>query len=941
MKKLFNLLTIALFFSFSGITTAQTDLGQTVPIEEGVKTGVLENGLTYYIKHNEEPKNRASFYIIQNVGALLEKENQNGLAHFLEHMAFNGTKNFEGKGILNTLERHGVAFGRNINAYTAYNQTVYNMSNVPSEPEGLVDTCLLILHDWSDGLLLTDEEIDMERGVIREEWRTRRNSGFRLRRQWFPVVFEESMWAERDIIGDTTVIKTHDPETLRNFYHDWYRTDLQAIAIVGDIDANEVEKQVKELFSSIKAVTNPIERPVFEIPDHEETRFVVATDEEATQSGKNIYIRHKNNDGREKSYKEHRGGYIRSLYNAMTSQRIRELLEKGEPPFISGYTRIGGLVRGYDAYSIGVTANDGEEEKALEAILTETERIKRHGFTPGELERAKKDLLSRIENQYKQRDKINNDTYCRQFASHYLTGSPINGIEDYYHFAVETMPTITLDELFERAQKWISDKNRSIVITGPENSEHLTEQKALDIFTKVENMEIAPYEDTAMGTTFINHDLKGSKVINTRRLEEFDAVEWTLENNATVVFRHADYQKDQVLFNAFSKGGSSIWDDEYVPSLSLATNFVSAYGLGDYDATTLNKMLSGINARVQPHLGTLTEELNGSSAPKDFETLMQLVYLSFEKPRFDKETHDALMSRYLGVVKNLQNEPRKIREDSLGLIWNNYHPRIRVLDTEFLEDISFDAIRDIYTDRFQDAEDFTFLIVGNIDEETAKTMSEKYIGSLTSTSRNETWIDRKIEAPEGKTEKIIPIKLTTPKTHVNIRYENDSHYNQKNQLMLNVLRGILDLRYTETVREEEGGSYGVSVNSNFSQYPSGKATLMMSFDCEPQRANELKAIIYREIDKIAENGPTADDFQKTIKNILKDREQHREHNPFWMEALYNYYFRGINTVDKENYELILENMTQNEIHKFTKTFIADANLMDVLFVPDEQENPGE
>lgn len=292
----------------------------------------------------------------------------------------------------------------------------------------------------------------------------------------------------------------------------------------------------------------------------------------------------------------------------------------------------------------------------------------------------------------------------------------------------------------------------------------------------------------------------------------------------------------------------------------------------------------------------------------------------------------------MAVVKNLQNEPKKIMEDSLRQIWNNYHPRLRVLDTEFMENISFDEIRDIYNDRFQDAEDFTFLIVGNIDEETAKSMSEKYIGSLTSTNRDETWINRNMEAPEGRTEKIIPIKLTTPKAHVNIRYEKDSEYNQKNKLMLNVLRGILNLRYTETVREEEGGSYGVSVNSSLSQYPLAKATLLMSFDCEPRRADELKAIIYREIDNIAKNGPTADDFQKTIKNILKDREQHREHNPFWMEALYDYYFRGINTVDKANYEEILENMTQKEIREFTSTLVSNADVMDVVFVPEEQVN---
>jgi zinc protease len=467
MKNNLIYLITVLFLAFPGITKAQTDLSQPVPIETGIRTGVLENGLTYYIKHNEEPKERASFYIIQNVGALLEEDHQNGLAHFLEHMAFNGTENFEGKGIINTLENYGVAFGSNINAYTSFNETVYNITNVPTNPEGLEDTCLLVLHDWSNHLLLTEEEIDLERGVITEEWRTRRNSGFRLRQKWFPVVFKGSKWTNRDVIGDTTVIKYHKPETLRDFYHNWYRTDLQAIAIVGDINVDSIENRVKDMFSPIKAVKNPPERPTFKIPDHDETYFVVATDDEATHSVINIYIRHENLDGKFKNYREFRERYIEMLYNKMAGDRISELLQKGEPPFINAYSRKGGFVRGYDIYNMGAIAKDGEEAKALERILIETERIKRYGFTAEELERAKKQVLANIENTYKQRDKIANSTYCTHFARHFLTGKPINGIEDYYMFGKETMPTITLEELSARAQKWITDKNISIALTRP------------------------------------------------------------------------------------------------------------------------------------------------------------------------------------------------------------------------------------------------------------------------------------------------------------------------------------------------------------------------------------------------------------------------------------------------------------------------------------------
>lgn len=938
MSKLFVWLAAILVTVLVQKGFAQTDLTQTVPVDPELRTGVLDNGLTYYIRHNEEPKERASFYIIQNVGALLEEDNQNGLAHFLEHMAFNGTENFEGKGILNTLEKHGVAFGRNINAYTSFNETVYNLSDVPSNHEGLVDTCLLILHDWTDYLSLTDDEIDAERGVITEEWRTRRTASFRLRNQWFPVVFKGSKWAVRDVIGDTTVIRYHKPETLRKFYHDWYRTDLQAIAIVGDIDVDQVEAKVKELFSPVKAVENEKPRPTFTIPHHDETYFVLATDPEASQSQINIYIPEANKDGQKKTLADLREHYLTSLYNTMSSFRIRELLQKGTPPFVTGSSSKGGFVRGYDAYSISVIANPNEEAKALEAIMTETERIRRYGFLESELERAKVNFLTSLESQYKQRDKIRNDSYCREYAGNYTTNEPIPGIEFEYEFAKKELPTITVEEVAAKAKEWIKKDNRTIVITGPsEGVTHLTEKEAKDIIAKVENMDIKPYVDTAASASLISDDLKGSKVVSTRKLDDFDAVEWTLANNVKVIYRHADYEKDNVALSAFSLGGTSLLGNADIPSAEMASTFINAYGVGDFDAITLQKMLTGKKVSLNPQIGDLTEGFSGSSTPKDFETMMQLVYLYFQKPRFDQEAHDALMSRYLAYVANMEKDPRKIMQDSLTHIVTNYNPRVRTLSTQYLKDVSFADIEKIYKDRIQDAGDFTFFIVGNIDEETAKTMAEKYLGSLTDTPREETWKDDGVENPEGKTEKVIPIALKTPKANVNVRYVEELDYSMKNALLMQVLEGILDLRYTETVREDEGGTYGVGIRGSVSQFPESKATLRIAFDCDPARADKLKAIIFREIDKIIADGPTAVDFDKTIKNMLKDREQSKEHNSYWLTSLYNYYYKGINTADPANYEDILNKMTQKEVQHFAKKFFSKADLMDIVFVPKTQE----
>ncbi|MCF8359019.1 MAG: insulinase family protein [Prolixibacteraceae bacterium] len=934
MNKLFILLALLLTMLIVKFCPAQIDFSQPAPIDPEIRYGILDNGLTYFIRHNKEPKERASFYIIQNVGALLEEDNQNGLAHFLEHMAFNGTEHFEGKGILNTLEKHGVAFGRNINAYTSFNETVYNLSDVPTTHPGLVDTCLLVLHDWSNYLLLTEEEINLERGVINEEWRTRRTPSFRMRNQWFPVLFKGSKWAERDVIGDTTVIRYHDPETLRDFYHDWYRTDLQAIAVVGDIDVDDTEQKIIERFSSIPALENPKERPVFKVPQHDETYYVLATDKEAQQNQINIFTLHENNDDKVKTLNDIREGYIKSLFNSMTNMRIRELLQKGQPPFVAGAIQKSSFVRGYDSYSLLAIANPDEEDKALKAILAENEKIKRFGFNASELERAKINYLTNLESSYKQKDKIRNDSYCAGIRDFYLTGDPVTGIDFSYQFANAIMPTITVEEVNQKAKNWMKETNRTIVITGPgEGTTHLTKDEAINILAGASNMKVEAYIDAASSASLIEEELPGAEIVAEKQMEELDAVEWTLANNVKVIYRHADYEKDNVLLSAFSKGGTSLWDDEYVPSLQMATTFIEAYGIGEYDAITLQKLLAGKKVSLSPTLSGLTEGFSGSSTPKDFETMMQLTYLYFEKPRFDKEAHDALMSRYMAYVKNLEKDPRKIMQDSLTIIRADYHPRARTIGTQFLSEIDFNNIEEIYNDRFSDAGDFIFFIVGNIEEETAREMAQKYLGSLTDTDREETWIDRKVRRPEGLTEKVIPVPLTTPKANVNILYETDMEFNPENMLALKALEGILDLRYTEKVREEEGGTYGVGIGTDLNKFPVEKATVQINFDCDPNRADELKTIVYGEIDKIVDEGPTQVDFDKTIKNLLKDREQSREHNSFWLNALNNMYYTGLNTASEENYEDILNSMTQEDVQQLTKSLFNDPDLIDIVFIP--------
>ncbi|MBN2236844.1 MAG: insulinase family protein [Bacteroidales bacterium] len=933
MKKII-LVVINLLF-FTGINFSQElNFNDKVPFDPEIRTGKLANGMTYYIKHNEEPKERACFYFIQNVGALLENDDQNGLAHFLEHMAFNGTEHFEGKGILNFLEKNGVAFGSNINAYTSQAETVYNLSDVPTTKPGLVDSCLLVLHDWSDYLLLSDEEIDAERGVISEEWRTRRNAGFRIRAQMFPVLFKGSKYAVRDVIGDLEVINNFEYETIRNFYHDWYRTDLQAVVVVGDINVDEVEASVKSLFSKIKAVENKREREGYQVPEHDETYYVLATDKEASQSGVAIYIAHDNKDEQEKTLNDLRDTYIVNLYNAMMQQRISELLQKGTPPFIIGQSAYGGFVRYYDAYSINVTANPNKEDESLEAILTETERVKRYGFVPTELERAKTNFLTQMESAYKQKDKISNDRHAREIQQHFLTQAPTPGFDYEMEFLKKILPGITAEEVSAKAKEWIVDKNRTIIVSGPsEGVKHLTEAEAMAIIKKVESAEIAPYVDEAAAASLISEPLKGSKIIFAKKLKDFDAVEWKLGNRVKVIFKHADYENDAVSIRSFSKGGSSLFSEEYIPSSMMTNQFIGAYGVGDFDAISLQKMLTGKKVEVAPSIGELTESINGSSTPKDVESMLQLVYLYFERPRFDAEAHEALRGRYQAYMSNLANDPQKIMQDSLSMILTSYSPRTRILNGPFFNDVKLEYIEEMYKDRFKDASDFTFFIVGNIEEQKLKPLVEKYLGSLTDIDRSESWKDNQVNMPKGTTEKAIDIAFTTPKSNVNVVYRNDMEYTQRNKLGLAILKSVLDLRYTETIREEEGGTYGVGVRESLSQFPESEATLSMYFDCDPEKADRLKTIMYQEIEKILANGPTAIDLDKSVKNLLKLREQSKLHNKYWENSLFDYYYHGIDTNNPANYEEILKAFTPEDIKEIANAFFTGADKADVIFKP--------
>lgn len=929
-----------IFFMTMSTLFAQYNLDDYFPDNKKNVKGVLPNGITYYLRHNKEPKNRASFYIIRNAGAILEEDNENGLAHFLEHMAFNGTNHFPKKGIISTLEKYGVKFGANLNAYTSTNETVYNISDVPVNIENIIDTCLLILKDWTYDLSLLPEDIDAERRVISEEWRQRRDAASRVREKVNPILLKGSKYAVRDVIGSFDVINNFEYDLLKGFYQKWYRTDLTAIAIVGDFDPKEVEKKIIAMFSDIPANKNPEPLPFFDIPEHEDFRFVVVTDKELRNSGVELVrIMRNATTPEDMTYNWYRNSLIESFYNSMIRQRFSEVMQKPNPPFQSARIGYSGYNKGYNAYIISATATPNEEAKALKAILTENERIIRHGFMESELDRVKSNMLAQLESNYKQRDKIKNEAYINPMKSNFLMGTPMPNDEDYYKFAKAVIPTITAAEVSEKAGLWNLKDNWTLVISGPENHVHLTQEEVFLIVKEIENSDaIAPYEDE-IGVTkdLIDEELTGSDIVNEKRLPEFEAVEWTLRNGAKVIFRKADYEKDRVSLIAFSEGGTSLYDTDMLPAAQNAAGFVSSFGVGDFNPVMLSKKLAGKLIDVKVNISSLFESVSGSCAPKDFETMMQMVYMRFVHPRYDDVLYNNTMERARNTLENKYKNPQAIIKDSLSLILTNHHPRTKLFNEEFFNDISLEKIRAVYVDRIKDASDFTFIIVGNIEEEEVKLFSEKYIGSIPAYERSETWMNHKVGMPKGKTEKKIAVPMEVPKSQVFVIFSKEMDYSPYNAICASILKDILQLRYTESIRGEQGGTYGVSVSANPIRIPDPKCEISMNFACDPDRAETLKPLIYEELDNIIKNGPKSEDLDKVLSSIRKNREHSKPHNNYWLNAIYGYYLSGINNDDPENFENILNTITVAGIKKWAADFCENADIVDIIFFPEKPE----
>ena len=930
MKKIMKLriALVALLGVFSLNAVAQMG---ALPVDPKVRTGKLENGLTYYIRHNELPKERAEFYIAQKVGSMQEEEEQRGLAHFLEHMAFNGTTHFPGKSMLEYLESIGAKFGANINAYTSFDETVYTLMNIPVTRQGIIDSSLLVLYDWSCGIALEDEEIDNERGVIHEEWRTGQSAQMRIWDQVLPVVFEGSRYAHRLPIGLMEVVDNFPYQMIRDYYHKWYRPDLQGIIVVGDVDVDYVEAKIKEMFSDIPLDENRAERVYFPVPDNEETIVAFATDKEATNVRTTIYYKH---DPIPAELKNSAAYYIQSYMNdvvgSMMNARLNEIMQKPNPPFLGAGAYDGQLLGATvtkEAFTTVVISDEKNIERAFRTIVEETRRIDQHGFTVSEYERAKANFLKQIETMYNEREKEQNRAYVQEYVRAFTEGEPIPGIETEYALYNQFVPMLPVDVINQYVKELITDNNIVIMMQGPdkEGVVYPSKEGILAIFDEVRSADTEAYVEEISDEPLVSKLPAPGSIVKTETDPTFDATVWTLSNGAKVVIKPTAFKADQILMQASSLGGYSLIGKEYDSEVNFLSTVASVGGLGNFNATDLRKVLAGKNAGVSASIGELNETVSANCSPKDLETMMQLVYLQFTAVRQDNEAFESWQSRMAASYRNMIADPMFAYQDSLYSTMYNHNSRMGIPSPEDIEKFNYENGLKLFRERFADAGDFTFIFVGNVDAETLKPYAEQYLATLPSTKKHEK-PGQPIHLVKGKVDNFFEKTVESPKVTAAVVVSAPVEPTLKNNIELDMVAQILRSRYTETMREEEGGTYSPQVQMGLTTLKKEGLVLIM-FDTNIEQYERLAEIAIREFEKLGQEGPGDVDFNKVKEYMLKKNGEDLQENNFWMRNINSKYLYGTDFMT--GYTDAVNAMTKADIQAFVKAFLAAGNVIKV------------
>ena len=887
MKTLLALLGTSLVTCLVSLPTqaAQFELEAPLPVDPKITVGELPNGLRYYIRENKKPENRAMFRLVVNAGSLQETDSQRGLAHFLEHMAFNGTENFEKQELVDFLEKIGMRFGADLNAYTSFDETVY-MLEVPMDDEEVLRTAFSVLRDWMHGISFEPEEIDKERGVVIEEWRLGRGAQGRLMDKQIPVIFRDSRYASRLPIGDLEIIQNAPREEFVSFYRDWYRPNLMAIIAVGDFKSDKIETLIKESFGDLSNPDNAPDRVDHPVPDHEETLFSIETDPELQYT--RIEIDYKRPPSPQGTAGAYRASIAESLYTGMLNRRLSERVQEANPPYLSGAMGKSSLVRSKDVIVQTAVVKEGQFDEGLKALLLEAKRAQRDGFTASELNRIKADVLRSMEQAYAEREKTNSGAYTAEYTRNFLNQEPIPGIAVELELYQTFVPEISLEEVNQAAAHWITPNNRVILFSAPEK-EGLsvpTKDDILNVIKSVDQLEIAAYDDGNLDAPLINELPEKGSVTKESRMEDLDVTEWTLSNGIRVLLKSTDFKNDQVLMRSFSPGGNSQLGNTDFESASMAVSIVAQSGLGDFDLIQLGKKLSGKIASASPSISERYEGINGSSSPQDLETLLQLTHLYFTQPRADDKTFQSLIARLKVGAANRLNDPQSGYSDAIERAMYGNHPRHQPLNQDYLAKIDRAKAFQIYRDRFADASDFTFAFVGTIDIDVLKPLIETYIASLPAKNRAEVGKDVGDRRTPGQVN-IVVHKGLEEKATVRVTFHGAAPWSPKQRFVLQSTVDILRIRLREVLREDKGGVYGVGVYGGLSRWPEGHFSTTITFGCAPDKVDELIAAAIAEVNGLKEDGPSDENLGKIKEAHLRSYERGLKENSFWIGNLVN------------------------------------------------------
>lgn len=933
MKKF--ILLAAACLGFASLVQAQQL--QVLPNDPAVRQGKLDNGMTYYIRHNELPEQRAEFYLATNVGAIQETPDQDGLAHFLEHMCFNGTKNFPGKSLLNYLESIGASFGGNVNASTGVEQTQYMLNNIPLTREGILDTCLLIMHDYSHFVTCDPVEIDAERGVILEERRSRRNASWRLHERSLPYYYGDSKYATCTLIGSQENLQTFKPESLVNFYQTWYRPDMQALIVVGDVDVDQVEAKIKATFADIPAPVDPKPKDVIMIPDNVEPVIGILTDPE--QSNTTLELMWKS-EARPKVMNNTVQGELVDLIETIVSlvmgERLEDIYSKPGSPFIAASLGIGNLCETAEIVQGAVTAKDGEALNGLAAFLLEVEKMKRFGFNEGEVERAKTEILSAYESAAKRAGTRMNAEFVSPLISNFFDNYAYMDPQTEFEVVQALLPQIQPEVINMLAAQMITKENFVLVYKAPEKEGlvHPTEEQILAVIDAAGNAELEAPAAEDLDTEFLDPSaLKGSKVKKSKDYK-YGATEWMLKNGVKVILLPTEYEKDRISFNLYKKGGTSLIATEDLPSFE--TNIYSLYtnynGVSKFPATTVTKMLAGKQVSIRQNITNIYTGLAGSSVPKDLETALQLLYLQYTDPRFDEDAFTQAVTNLKAILPNYVTQPDYKLQKELYETAFGSNPRKVIVSEESVEKASLATIERVTRELFKDAAGSTFIMVGDFNIDEVKPLIEKYVGSLPKGRKAPEWIDTNEDLVKDNVTNDFKVDMQTPKVTAAQIHRVDEVYSVENEVLYDALDYILNMLYTETLREDEGGTYGAGVSASLNREPKTEGVLQISFETNPSSADKLRQLAVDGLRGIAENGPTAEQFDKTVKNMQKNIPERRITNSYWMSALMTWNDHGTD-IDAER-EAAVNALTPQKIQAVAARLVNEGNMIEIVMRPD-------